>query len=46
MVSGVIVYHWFVIKTALQTTTSLALAFVFLNGALGWMLVKTAERLT
>jgi len=40
-----IVYHWFVIKTALATTTSIAIAFVLFNFLLGAMLQQLAHRL-
>lgn len=43
--SGLIVYHWFVIKTALETTTAIAIAFVLFNFFLGAMLHQLAERL-
>lgn len=43
--TGLIVYHWFVIKTALETTTSIAIAFVLFNFLLGAMLHQVAERL-
>lgn len=44
--TGLIVYHWFVIKTALETTTAIAIAFVLFNFLLGAMLHQLAERLT
>lgn len=43
--SGVIVYHWFVIKTALGTTTPTAIAFALFNLVLSYMLVETAKRI-
>lgn len=44
--TGLIVYHWFVIKTALGTTAPIAIAFVLFNFLLGAMLHQLAERLT
>ena len=43
--SGLIVYHWFVIKTALETSMAIAMAFVFFEILLGSMLHLLAERL-
>ncbi len=43
--TGLIVYHWFVIKTALETTTSIAIAFVLFSFLLAAMLNQVAERL-
>ena len=43
--SGLIVYHWFVIKTALATTTAIAIAFVLFNFFLGAILHQFAVRL-
>ena len=43
--SGLIVYHWFVIKTALATGMAIAMAFVFFEILLGSMLHLLAERL-
>jgi hypothetical protein len=43
--AGLIVYHWFVIKTALGTTAAIAIAFVLFNFLLGAMLHHFAERL-
>ncbi|MGI9487445.1 MAG: hypothetical protein ACR2RF_16515 [Geminicoccaceae bacterium] len=43
--TGLIVYHWFVIKTALGTTAAIAVAFVLFNFLLGAMLHQVAERL-
>jgi hypothetical protein len=43
--AGLVVYHWFVIKTALATTTPIALAFVLFNFLLGAMLQQVGDRL-
>lgn len=43
--AGLIVYHWFVIKTALDTTAAIAIAFVLFNFLLGAMLQQVADRL-
>ena len=45
LTAGLIVYHWFVIKTALETTTAIAIAFVLFNFLLGAMLHQVADRL-
>ncbi len=45
LTAGLIVYHWFVIKTALATTAAIAAAFLLFNFVLGGMLHLTAERL-
>lgn len=45
LTAGLIVYHWFVIKTALDTTSAVAAAFLLFNFVLGGMLHLTAERL-
>ena len=41
---ALIIYHWFVIKTALATTASIAIAFVLFNFVLGAMLQQVAHR--
>ena len=43
--TAVIVYHWFVMRTALETTTLIAMAFVLFNLVLSGMLVLAADRL-
>lgn len=45
LTAGLIVYHWFVIKTALETTAAVAIAFVLFNFLLGAMLHNVADRL-
>jgi len=45
LTAGLIVYHWFVIKTALETTAAVAIAFVLFNFLLGAMLNQIAGRL-
>ncbi|NJO37419.1 MAG: hypothetical protein HC871_07075 [Rhizobiales bacterium] len=45
LTAGLIVYHWFVIKTALETTAAVAIAFVLFNFLLGAMLHQIADRL-
>lgn len=45
ILTGLIVYHWFVIKTALETTTLIAIAFVLFDAVLGAMLHQLADRL-
>lgn len=45
LTAALIVYHWFVIKTALETTAPLAIAFVLFNFLLGAMLHQVTERL-
>jgi hypothetical protein len=45
LTAALIVYHWFVIKTALETTTPIAIAFVLFNFLLGAMLQQVAQRL-
>ncbi|MGI9499922.1 MAG: hypothetical protein ACR2P3_07790 [Geminicoccaceae bacterium] len=42
--ASLVVYHWFVIKTALETTTAIAIAFVLFNFLLGAMLHQVADR--
>ncbi len=42
---GIIVYQWFVIRTALQTTGAIALALVLFNLVTNLMLEKLTERL-
>ena len=42
---GIIVYQWFVIRTALQTTGTIALALVLFNLVTNLMLEKLTERL-
>lgn len=45
LTAALIVYHWFVIKTALETTAPVAIAFVLFNFLLGAMLHQLADRL-
>ncbi|MEL6965435.1 MAG: hypothetical protein AAFO01_21985 [Pseudomonadota bacterium] len=45
LTAALIVYHWFVIKTALETTATVAIAFVLFNFLLGAMLQQLAQRL-
>ena len=45
LTTALIVYHWFVIKTALETTAAVAVAFVLFNFLLGAMLHQVADRL-
>ena len=45
LTAGLFVYHWFVIKTALETTATVAIAFVLFNLLLGAMLNQIAGRL-
>ena len=43
--AGLFVYHWFVIKTALGSSSTIAIAFLLFNFVLGGMLYLTGERL-
>jgi len=43
--AGLIVYHWFVMKTALEAGPLIASAFLLFNFVLGGMLYLTGERL-
>jgi hypothetical protein len=45
LTAGLIVYHWFVIKTALESTAPVAIAFVLFNFLLGAMLQQVTQRL-
>ncbi|MEM7043705.1 MAG: hypothetical protein AAF543_12915 [Pseudomonadota bacterium] len=45
LTTALIVYHWFVIKTALDSTAAIAIAFVLFNFLLGAMLHQVADRL-
>ena len=45
LTAGLIVYHWFVIKTALGSTAAVAIAFVLFNFLLGAMLQQVTDRL-
>jgi hypothetical protein len=45
MTVAIIIYQWFVIRTALQTTGTIALAFVLFSLVTGVMLEQTTSRL-
>lgn len=45
LTTGLIVYHWFVIKTALAATAAVGIAFVLFNFLLSAMLQQVAHRL-